>query len=65
AALLWNLDPSKTELDLLRVDDLRRIGAICAQAASITIGRTGADLPWAADFASESLRTATTSRLTQ
>jgi len=39
-------------LDLTTLDaaDLERIGAFCARAAGVTVGRAGADLPWRAEL---------------
>lgn len=45
AALLWQIDPG--ELERLTGEDLIRIGSTCAEAAAVTVSRTGADLPWA------------------
>lgn len=50
ATLLWLLEQVADDLDHLSGEDLNRIGSICAEAASITVSRSGADLPWAAEL---------------
>src|SRR5699024_12296146 len=57
-SLIHELHTSRTSLGSLREAELTRLGERAAGLAAITVGRAGADLPWAEDLTRRGARRA-------